>query len=224
MAVTLEVTKGDLVFEAAFPRPEFTLFRDIGHLFDRLFVHLEPHGLRVHDIRVERGSGTVADQHALLYLFNYWMTVRVRVDRVEVTCTELPRAAVPAFATAIVGVLRAVLEHRPALQFHTFAIVLGLHGTLAGQPVREYLARFAGEPPKNLGPSTGAGAVFYFGPEDTRLFSTLTTDRSGIVPDGLFVRLHGAWDATRVLPDALPDVASTFIRRAVDSLGLALPA
>ena len=61
--------------------------------------------------------------------------------------------------------------------------------------------------PQKLGPSTGAGAVFYFGAVGERQFATVTADVSAAVPDGFFVRIHSAWDAGRVAPDALAGIA-----------------
>lgn len=59
-----------------------------------LYRRLEPYGLKLADVRVERDAGNVADQHLLLYLFNYLMTVRIRVERIEVDCSELPEDVV----------------------------------------------------------------------------------------------------------------------------------
>lgn len=223
MAVKLDVSKADFAFEAGFPKPEFGLFRDGAALLDCLYRRLEPHGLRLADIRFERGAGNVGDQHFLIYLFNYWMTVRIRVERIEVICSELPQDLVEKFKAAILDVLRAVKDYRPDLSFRQFTVAVGLHAKLEGKPARDYLAQFMTTVPRNLGPSTGSGAVFYFGAEGERLFSTVTADVSAVVPDGLFVRVHSAWDAGRVAPDALTGIADAFVRHALESLGLQLP-
>lgn len=224
MALTLEVSKADLAFEAGFSKPEFALFGDGAALLDCLYRRLEPYGLRLPDIRFERGSGNVGDQHFLVYLFNYLMTVRIRVERIEVHCSELPQHLVEKFKAAILDVLRAVKDHRPDLSFRAFAIAVGLHAKLEGKPVRDYLAQFVTSVPQNFGPSTGVGAVFYFGAEGARLFSTVTADVSAAVPDGLFVRVHSSWDAGSVTPDALTGIADAFVRQGLESLGLQLPA
>lgn len=224
MALKLEVSKADLAFEAGFPKPEFALFRDGAALLDCLYRRLEPYGLRLPDIRFERGAGNVGDQHFLIYLFNYWMTVRIRVERIEVHCSELPQDLAEKFKAAILDVLRAVKDYHPDLSFRAFAVAVGLHAKLEGTPVRDYLAQFVSNIPQKLGPSTGAGAIFYFGAEGGRLFSTVTADVSAAVPDGLFVRVHSSWDAGRITPDALTGIADAFVRQALESLGLQLPA
>jgi hypothetical protein len=224
VAIKLEVSKADLAFEAGFPKPEFGLFQDGAALLDCLYRRLEPHGLRLPDIHCERGAGRVGDQHFLIYLFNYSMTVRIRVERIEVHCSELRQDLVEKFKAAILDVLRAVKDYRPELSFRAFAVSVGLHAKLEGKPVRDYLAQFVTSAPRNLGPSTGAGAVFYFGAEGGRLFSTVTADVSAAIPDGLFVRIHSAWDAGRVTPDTLTAIADAFVRQTLEGLGLQLPA
>jgi len=65
------VEKADLLFEAAFEKPDFALLRDTSGLLEHLFRRLEPHGLRLNDLRLERGAGGLGDFHVLCYLFNY---------------------------------------------------------------------------------------------------------------------------------------------------------
>ena len=112
MAIKIEVAKADLSFEAGYARPEFSLFRDGSTLLDGLYRRLEPHGLRLGDIRFDQGAGGVADRYFHLYLFNYRMTVRLRVDRVEVVCAELPQAYLEKYRAAILDVVRAVKDHK----------------------------------------------------------------------------------------------------------------
>jgi len=223
VALKLEISKADLAFEAGFSRPEFALFQNAALLLDRVYRRLEPYGLRLSDIRVERGAGNVGDQHILLYLFNYSMTVRVRIERIEVSCSALPQDLVEKFKAAILDVLQAIKDSKPDLSFRAYAIALALHAKLEGQSATDYLARFVTNVPKNLGASTGRGAVFYFGPEGDRLLSTVTADVSAVVPDGLFVRVHAVWDAGRVAPDALARIAEPFLLQALESLDLQLP-
>jgi len=222
VAIKIAVEKSDLAFEAGFPKPEFALFRDGGALLDRLYTRLEPYGLKLADIRFERGS-SVGEQHFLIYLFNYWMTIRIRVERIEVQCSELPRNLVEKFKAATVDVLRAVKEQLPGISFRAFAVAVGIHAKLEGRSARDFLGQFVVGVPKGLGPSTGSGAIFYFGPEGQRLFATVTADVSAVVADGLFVRVHSAWDAGRIAPEALGETAEVFVRQALESLDLQLP-
>jgi len=220
--IKLEVVRGDLTFEAGFARPEFELLRDPAGLLRNVFKRLEPYGLRLPDLRVERGAGSVGDSHVLCYLFNYLMVARIRIERLEVVCSDLPRAHLEKFKPAIVDTLGAVKDHLPAVQFRAFALTVGLHGTFEGQSARGYLAQFVSNNPKGLGPPAGSGTVFYYGPEGDRLLCSLTVDVSAGVPDAVYVRTHAMWDATRVNIESLPALADGFVREGLDRLGLEL--
>jgi hypothetical protein len=173
-------------------------------------------------MKIEQGSGSAADFHILCYLFNFVMTVRVRLERIEVYCTDLPRDYASQFSVAILDTLAAVQATLPDLSFRAYALVLGLHGLLEGETVRQYLSRFVSNAP-NIGPSTGNGVVFYFGPEGDHLLSTVTFDMSAIVPDALYIRTHVVWDAKKVEIKNLATIAENFVRHALNQAGLELP-
>lgn len=222
MVRKLDVEKADLSFEAGFVQPEFALLRDPPGLLRHLFLRLEPHGLRLGDMRIERGTGNVSDFHVLCYLFNYWMTVRIRVERVDVFCSELPQDHVQRFGAAITDTLRAVQDHSPSAAFRAFALAAGFHGRIEGQAAKEYLGRFISSVPSDLGPSLGGGAVFYFGPEGDRLLSTITVDMSAVVPEAVYIRTHFVWDAKKVRIEALPSLGEESVRQVVNRLELEL--
>jgi hypothetical protein len=224
VATQASVQRSEMWFEAAFAQPEFLLFANIPPLLQRLYARLEPHGLKLTDLRVERGTGGVAEQNILFYLFDYWMTVRVRVERIEIHCSTLPdQEYVNKFKAAMVDVLRAIKDLKPDFAFRAYAVAVGVHAKLEGQSVRDYLAQFVANVPKGLGASTGNGAVFYFGPEGDRLLSSLTVDPSALVPEAVFAKVHGLWDASKVSVEVLSGNAEAFIRQGLDSLGLQVP-
>lgn len=222
MGLRFDVSKADLAFEAGLGRAEFALFRDIHGLLTHVFTRLEPHGLRLTDMRTESGAGTAADFHVLCYLFNLWMTVRIRLDRIEVFCSELPQEYVQRIMAAIVDTLAAVRDHFPDLSFRSHTLSVGLHGLLQGRPVREYLSQFVGNVPSGLGAMIGNGAVFYFGPEGERLLSSVTVDMSAVIADALYTRAHVVWDAQKVSIEVFPALGEGFVREALSRLGLEL--
>lgn len=220
MAIRFSAAKADLSFEAGWGRPEFALFRDTQGLLRHVFMRLEPHGLRLADMRIERGAGSAADFHLLCYLFNLWMTTRIRLDRVEVYCSELPQDYVKKIGAAIVDTVLAVRNHFPETSYRSYTLAVGLHGLLEGQSVKQFLSGFAVNAPGGLGPLIGNGAVFYFGPEGERLLSSVTVDMSAVVSEALYVRTHVVWDAKQVSIEAFPELGERFVRQAVGHLGL----
>ena len=223
MPINFHVGRADLHFEAGYNEPGFALLRDHAGLISQLFKSLAPHGARLSDIRIERGGGTAADFHVLCYLFNFLMTLRIRLDRIEVICSELPQDYVGKYGAAIVDALTAVRSYRPELSFRAYALVTGLHGTLEGNSPKDYLSRFAANIPTGLGSSVGTGTVMYFGAEAERLMCSVTVDISAVVQDSLYVRTHVLWDANRVEIQALPQIGEALVRQALAEIGLQLP-
>lgn len=218
------MSQAELQFEAGYTQPEFGLFRNEPLLLHHLFARLEPHGLRLNDVRLEHSSAKVVDQQIILNLFNYWMTVKIQIEKIEVTCTQLPRNYVEKMNLAILDILRAVTEYRPELTFKAFAVGVGLHAKPEGQTSREYLARFVANPPQNIGASTGNGVVFYLGPEGDRMWSSVTADVSVVVQDAMWLRILGTWDAKKVLPNLLPGIVESFVQQVLEKLDLQISA
>ena len=223
MPSRLHVAKADLNLDASFTQPEFSLFRDTDGLLQSLFARLQQHGLRLQDMKIERGTGSVGEFHVACYLYNFMMAVRVRPEKIEIGCFEVPENYVERLLAAIVDALLAVQSHLPSLIFRAHTMGVALHGTLDGESVKQYLSKFVGNVPSGLGPQIGSGAVFYFGAEDDRLLSSVTVDLSAVLTDGLFVRLYVVWDAKKLQVAAIPSQATGFARHALDCFGLEVP-
>ncbi|MBI4000480.1 MAG: hypothetical protein HY348_01685 [Nitrospira defluvii] len=223
MPTNLDVLKAELGFEVAYTQPEFDLFESPSRLLDKLYKRLEKHGLKLADLRAENSS-IIGERHLHCYLFNYVMTVKIRHDKIEIHCVEFPRSHVETYAVGILDALAAVKDALPNLSFKAFAISVALHGRVEGQATRDFMNRLTIKSPEGLGPSTGAGAVFYYGQENDRLLSSLTADISAAVQDAIFLRIHGVWAGDRTPVESLPKVASDFVGRALGVIGLQLKA
>jgi hypothetical protein len=215
----LDVIHAELRFDASYTRPAFDLFESRNSL-GVLFKYLAPHGLRLADLRTEAANGNIGEQHLNCSLFNYLMNIKIRTEGVEIFCSQLPRDHVSQFDAAIVDVLKAIKEGSPTLAFGAFSTAIGLHGKLQGQNARDYLATLTTTPPEGLGPSTGSGSVFYFGPEGDRLLSSITADVSIVVRDGLYLRISGTWDPAKVTIDTLGQTTKTFVNDALANMNL----
>jgi len=222
MAVKFDVQRAELNFEAGFNQTDFKLFSDTHELLHQLYKGLEPHGVRLSDLRIERGAGTAADWHVLCYLFNFWMTIRIRLDRIEVFCSQLPQEYVAKYGSAIVDTLNALIAYRPELGFRAYGFAVGLHGVLEGHSPKQFLSRFTKGIPEQLGPSIGSGTVMYFGPDHERLTSSVTLDMSAQIPDALYSRVNVVWDATKIDVRTIPKLSEAFVRQSLSHIGLEL--
>jgi hypothetical protein len=223
MATKFTVSQAEFQLEAGFSQAEFSLFRDTNDFLDHLFKALQPHGARLADIRVETGAGSAADFNVVCYLFNFWVTLRVRIDRIEMVASQMPEDYVHKYGAAIVDALLGVRNYHQNLKYRAYTLNVGLHGALEGGSVKKYISNFVKNVPDGLGPSAGNGVVMYFGPLGERLLCSVSIDRSTAVPDGLFCRTSVVWDATKVKIEDLPELANRFLRETVTHIGLELP-
>ena len=223
MAIKFTVSQADFQLEAGFSQAEFLLFRETSSLLNHLFKALQPHGARLADIKVETGNGSAEDFNVLCYLFNYWVTLRVRIDRIEMVGSQMPDDYVQKYGVAIVDALLSVRNYHQNLKYRAYTLNVGLHGSLDGGSVKKYISQFVKNVPEGLGPSAGNGAVMYFGPAGERLLCSVIIDRSTTVPEGLFCRTSIVWDATKVNIEDLPELANRFVRETLNQIGLELP-
>lgn len=223
MATKFTVRQAQFQMEAQFSQAEFSLFRDTHNFLDQLFKALQPHGARLADIRVETGGGSAADFNVLCYLFNYWLTLRVRLDRIETFGSQLPQDHVHKYGAAIVDALLSVRNYHQNLKYPAYTLNVEMHGSLESGSVKEYISNFVKNVPDGLGPSAGNGAVMYFGPAGERLLCSVIIDRSTMVPEGLSCRTYVVWDANKVEIERLPELANRFVREALGQMGLELP-
>lgn len=221
MATTFNIVRADFALDAVYQRPEFATLRDSGSLLARLYSGLEPHGIKLSDFKVERGAGSLADFHVLCYLFDFLLTIRIRLDRVDVVGSSLSKENITRFSTAVIDALHAVRAHLNS-DYRAYSLSLNLHGTLGGLDVKEYLGQFVAKRPK-IGPAAGSAVAYYFGPEDDRLIAAITLDVSAAVAGALYVRPHATWDGNRVRVDALPGRARQFLSDAMGAIELEIP-
>jgi hypothetical protein len=221
VATTFSVSQADFTLNAAFQRPEFGLFQNTGALVQRMFESLKLHGVRLADMKIERGNGALSEFLLLCQLFNYAMSIRTRIEHVEIICVQLSEENLKRFSPAIVDALLS-LQGEPGPKFQNYTLALNLHGTLEGTDTKTFLASFSAKTPP-VGPSTGNAMGYYFGPSDERQGSVIILDFSTNVPGGLYIQLRGVWDATKVPPQDLPALADKFVRTVTESVGLQVP-
>lgn len=223
MSQPFRIAQGDIIAVGTFANPAFAAFRDTTPLVKTMYDTLEPFGLRLADMKMERGNGSLADVHLLCSLFNIAMSIRVLVDRVEVLCFDTLRLSQQQFVDVARSTFDALIENVANKRYKSYALTVNFHGTVEGTATGEYLSKIAGTAPRKLGPHHASGVVFYYGPEADRLASFLSVDLSGMRADAVYVRAHVVWDALKVSLVDLPTVAEKFLRSAFEGLGLEWP-
>ena len=219
MAVEFRTERGDLHFQATFSKPMFALWRSPDQLFDLLFEALSKHGLQLSDLKWGQPTA-VADVQLNFSLFNYAAAVRIRIDRVEIDVFNslgVNQEQLQDAATALINALKA---HNADLSLVAYVVAVGCHGRLASGSSKDFTRAFAAGAPEAAGPSTGAGAVFYYGPSEDRVSSAVTIDLSAVLPEALFFRVQMVWDAARVEIGTLAVRSRQYGERVFEAFGL----
>jgi len=222
VTVKFVVSRSDATFEAGYQQPQFTLFRDDAGLFARLVSRLSSYGLKLSDMKMERGSGTFGEIHLFFYLLEYVLTVRIRLDRVEIFCSHLTEENKKRVVAATIDTLDCIRENIGG-QYRAYALSMNIHGLLENQSARAFLSKLIVAPPADAGSVTGNAVAYYFAPIDDRIASSLTFDVSATTADGLYARPQATWDASRFPVTELADKAETFVRRTLSSFGIEAP-
>ncbi len=222
MPVKFLVARSDVTIEAGYSRPEFSLFRDDAGLFSRLIDRLSPHGLKLSDMKIERGSGTLGELHLFFYLLDFLATVRIRLDRVEIYCSHVTEENKKRFVAAVVDTLDCIRQNVGG-QYRAYGIAMNIHGLLENQSARAFVSKLVSPPPAGAGSVTGSAVAYYFAPAEDRVASSLTFDVSAVTPDGLYVRPQATWDASRLPLEQFAERAEDYIKRALGSFGVEVP-
>jgi len=220
VSLTYRALQGDLNFQAEFQEPAFELLRDPIGVQRQLFTRLSRHGVRLVDVRLDRGNGSLGDHSFLCYLFNFAVSVRVGLGGMEIICFDLARVDTNKLGESGVDALGAIKEHAPSVSFKAYTLSVGLHGKLDECPAQEFLSKYAANVPGGLGPRIGNGAVFYYGASASRLMTSVTLDLSASITDGLFVRTQVVWDASKVGIETIPQLSDSHVKEVLGHLDL----
>ena len=218
--VGYKLESGDVHFYAFFSEPSFGLFEDSPNLCQQLFGRLSPHGVRLADVKLEAGAGTLGEVQLTVSLLSYSAVVRIHLDYIELQWFNVRAVTEEQIGDVAIAVLEAVKLHAPAVNYQTYTFWVDVHGTVEELSPMRFLSEYVkpGEP--KLGPLTGTGVIFYYGAMNERTHATLTVEHSLTVTEGIHIRPWVAWDATRVPVRSLPGLARAFVTEALVGLRL----
>ena len=221
MPTTFNVGRLDYTCEARYQQPELGMFRDGAGLATHIFNALQAHGMTLADIKIERGDGTLGQLHIFCKLFDFGLTISIRPDRVDVIGVYVnTQERADTYSAAAVDALMAT--QKLIKGYSTYTVQVNLHGSLADGDLRTFLAQFSAKTPP-AGAVTGNAVGYYYGPTKDRLSSAIIADLSAVFPGGLYVRVQGVWDATRVTVQDLPVRVKAYVREVLTALNLEGP-
>lgn len=220
MAYAFETKQTSAAFRAHYARPVFDLLQDLTGLCDRIYARFSRFGLRLHDLKLETGDGSVGDVNLRCFLFGFRTTARIFLDRIEVNSAP-PDGGSQKHFEVVEDIVELVSEHSSNVVIRTYESTMGAHGALSNVSVEEYLARLLATTPKNLGPLVGAGAAYYYGSMASQHAASLTIDLSQSVENGVFIQAKAIYDAQFMGVGALAGASRLFLNSAQKELDLA---
>jgi hypothetical protein len=216
--------RSEAALNAEFAEPAFALFRDPLGLHQSIFARLSPFGLRLTDIKAERGDGSLGDGSFNYSLLSLFISIRLRFDRIEFLCSDLSRVSRAQAASVAVGVLDTVQTRPGNTAYRAFTLALGFHGVPVGVTPKDFVEQFSKGGPVLRGGPLGSGTVFYYGAEAEQVTATATIDLSALSTDAIYFRCNAVWDATKVSPRDLQGMGEKFFNETTGAFGLEIVA
>ena len=158
------VERRELLVRATYAQPFFGIWRDTRELLIKLYIRTANYGVQLNDMKWNQAS-SVGDIQLSFYVYNLGLGIRVWIDRLEIEAFDYKKVDFDQFYAIVTDVIDGLRDHDTGITFSAFSVSLGYHGKLTSGSAEEFTRRFT-NPPSGLGAHTGAGAVFYYGPDE----------------------------------------------------------
>lgn len=215
---TLTVRQTDLLYYAALEFPAFDLGRHWVELQSAIFRNLRRFRVRISDIKIESATANPGDASIACWMLEYRALARYRLDRVEAWSNKLQLGNDTVLATDIVRQTMEVLrEVSPDSRVAVHGVKIDVHGALQQGEVTARIASYVTERPEGPPPLTPSGVSFQC--ELASGQGLIVLERSGLVPDGAFLRVTSEHKGSLSEVEAL-ERAIEFFQTATARLGL----
>lgn len=213
--------QGDLSVEVRFATPAFGLMRHGSErLHDRIYAILGGYGLTANDITQDNVPNAIGNK-SLTYTANLIATaVKLQISRVEITCWDMKRLSTANGTAVFIGVLDALVETLPGLQFEGYSATSSMHAAISGQTAAEFINARIGRELEGLGQSTGHALAYYFGENGPRRRLSIVMDGSAVYLDALYIRQNVDYDGKAIYYKSVPDALMAIFNGALKALDL----
>ena len=218
---TFVVKQSEASFEARFASPMFALLGPTAlDLHQNMFLSLRKHGLTLGDIRVESGSSNLSGANVTYGLNTFNASVRVWMDRVEVSFSDLRHVSVDQMLEITGMALNVIQRLVQDIEMELYTATWTMHGIPQGVEISQFTSQYVKNAPEELGAVSGSGVVYYFGPEAERRFSSFIIDNSAVVPGAVFLRAIVGFDGTMLPMAHSPSAARDYLSKMLASMHL----
>ena len=210
-------------FTAKLREPLWVLSHGLPAICSRVLERLAPFAVGLNDLRVDNADGHLGESSLGFWALDFQARCEIRLAGVDVRCRALHQADVRQLDHLIQAVLGAVLESQEDAAFINYEVTVQMHGAPQGSNPEMFLGRFTGPGLEGLGPVTGSGASFYFGPCSRRVSCAVLVDISTSFADSIYVQTRALFDGEQLPREEIGVETEKYLKASLAALGLTLP-
>lgn len=209
----------DLAYSANLEPPAFDLAVRWVELQSAIYSHFSPYKLRLTDIKVESSGPNPADISIACWMLSYGLSVRFRLDKVEVWSNSARLATDTTLASDIVEhAVEALRASSPDARIHSHSLIVALHGAVEKPSQAVRVTDFVTKTPPGTPDMTASGVSFLCQLPSGNGVGSIIFEPSGRVQDGTFIRISSEQAGSLSVRDAFGK-AIEFFQAAVERLG-----
>ena len=189
-----------------------------------ILARLGPFGVDLNDLRIDNRDGKLGEANLSFWALDFRARCSIRLAEVEVDCQELGQVDTGQVDQLTQELLASVLDSQPDAAFAAYQATFRMHGVPDASNPAAFLRQFTNSEPAEMGPVTGSGATFHFGPNGHRSSCVVSADMSSHFTDSIFLATHVVFDADQLRREDLVTEAGRHLNTALAAFGLTLPA
>ena len=210
-------------FTAKLREPLWVLAHGLPAICSRVLERLAPFAVGMNYLRVDSADGRLGESNLGFWALDFQARCEIRLTGVDVQCHALHQVDVRQLDHLIQAVLGAVLESQEDAIFINYEATVQMHGAPQGSNPGTFLGRFTGPGLEGLGPVTGSGVSFYFGPCSRRISCAVLADMSTSFADSIYVQTRALFDGEQLPREEIGVETGKYLKASLAALGLALP-
>ena len=210
--------------QARLRTPLWNLVQDMPAVCSCVLERLAPFGISLDDLHIDNRDGNLGEANLGFWALDLHARCNIRLADVEVHCQELSQVETRQIDQLTQALLGSVLDGQPGASFVDYQVTFRVHGAPGTSSPASFLQPFASFEPKGLGPVTGSGASFYFGPSGRRVSCAISADMSSSFTDSIYLATRVVFDSDQLPKEELMAEAGRYLKASLAALGLTLPA
>ena len=204
--------------------PLWNLAQDVPAICSCVLERLAPFGVSLNDLRIDNRDGNLGEASLGFWALDFHARCSIRLADVEVECRQLRQVETRQIGQLTEALLGSVLDGQPDAAFADYQAIFQMHGVPGDSSPATFLQQFTNSKPEGLGPVTGSGATFHFGPLGHRISCAISADMSSSFNDSIYLATRVVFDADQLQKEDLMAESGRYLEASLAALGLTLPA